>query len=181
MIDMEGLRRRLSQLEDYVEKCFLDHGNPDPGKEAEQSCPHDDFLNCLGAALQRIRELRAVTFGDVKAFDPEMPAPGESDEQFRERYLKEKGVLTASEVGQRFSHYHKPCPFPSVDIYRVLKLFDVSDPCLQHAVKKLLVAGGRGSKDVNKDIQEAMDSLARWAEMRVEEKEANRVVFNSRT
>jgi hypothetical protein len=27
-----------------------------------------------------------------------------------------------------------------IDVYRVLKLYNVTDPCLQHAVKKLLVA-----------------------------------------
>ncbi|WP_176767832.1 hypothetical protein [Nitrosospira sp. Nsp18] len=43
------------------------------------------------------------------------------------------------------------------------------DPCIQHAAKKLLVAGNRGAKDVGKDIQEAIDTLERWKEMRVEE------------
>lgn len=47
----------------------------------------------------------------------------------------------------------------------------VVDPCLQHAVKKLLVAGGRGGgKDISRDIQETIDALRRWQEMREEEK-----------
>ena len=67
-------------------------------------------------------------------------------------------------------HYFKDVSnFQRVDVYRVLRLFEVTDPCIQHAVKKLLVAGGRGSKGVDKDIQEAMDSLARWQEMRRED------------
>lgn len=67
-------------------------------------------------------------------------------------------------------HYFKDVSnFQRVDVYRVLRLFEVTDPCIQHAVKKLLVAGGRGSKDVDKDIQEAMDSLLRWREMRKED------------
>lgn len=67
-------------------------------------------------------------------------------------------------------HYFKDVAgLRRVDVYRVLRLFGVTDPCIQHAVKKLLVAGGRGSKDVDKDIQEAMDSLARWREMREED------------
>ena len=71
-------------------------------------------------------------------------------------------------------HYFKDVAnLRRLDVYRVLRLFDVTDPCIQHAVKKLLVAGGRGSKDVEKDIQEAMDSLARWQEMRKEDGASN--------
>ena len=48
-------------------------------------------------------------------------------------------------------------------------MFEVTDPCLQHAIKKLLVAGGRGAKDEYKDVQEAIDTLSRWQDMRIEE------------
>ncbi|CAJ3213082.1 Uncharacterised protein [Burkholderia pseudomallei] len=75
----------------------------------------------------------------------------------------------APQVPRKHSHYHKACPYPSIDVYRVLELFRVTDPCIQHAVKKLLVAGGRGQKDVIKDIQESIDTLTRWQEMRAEE------------
>lgn len=70
---------------------------------------------------------------------------------------------------RKHSHYFKPCPYPHVDVYRVLDLFGVTDPCIQHATKKLLVAGNRGAKDVGKDVQEAIDTLERWKEMRREE------------
>lgn len=69
------------------------------------------------------------------------------------------------------SHYFKDVRhLKSIDVYRVLELFNVTDPCLQHAIKKLLVAGGRGAgKSISKDIQEALDSLVRWQSMRVED------------
>jgi hypothetical protein len=71
---------------------------------------------------------------------------------------------------RRHSHYFKPVAgLEYVDVYRVLALFEVTDPCLQHAVKKLLVAGGRGVKDQAKDIAEAIDTLTRWQEMRAED------------
>lgn len=58
----------------------------------------------------------------------------------------------------------------SIDVYRVLDMFEVTDPCVQHAVKKLLVAGGRsGGKDAAQDVQEAIDALTRWQEMRAED------------
>lgn len=74
-------------------------------------------------------------------------------------------------IGHKHSHYHKSVAhLDSIDVYRVLALFNVTDPCLQHAVKKLLVAGGRGAgKDAAKDVQEAIDSLTRWQEMRTED------------
>lgn len=70
---------------------------------------------------------------------------------------------------RKFGHYFKPCPFGAVDVYRVLLLFGVTDPCLQHAAKKVLCAGGRGAKDAGKDIAEAIATLQRWQEMRREE------------
>ena len=68
-------------------------------------------------------------------------------------------------------HYHKDVRhIEYVDVYRVLQLFNVTDPCVQHAVKKLLVAGGRGAgKDISRDIQEAIDSLHRYQEMQMED------------
>ena len=71
---------------------------------------------------------------------------------------------------RKHGHYHKDVSnLQSVDIYRVLSLFEVVDPCIQHAAKKLLVAGGRGAgKDITQDIQEAIDSLERWKEMQSE-------------
>lgn len=75
---------------------------------------------------------------------------------------------------RKHGHYFRPCPYSHVDVYRVLLVFGVTDPCLQHAIKKLLVAGGRGGgKDQGRDVQEAMDTLERWAEMRAEEGRAD--------
>lgn len=71
---------------------------------------------------------------------------------------------------KKHSHYFKDVSnLLELDVYRVLKLFDVTDPCIQHAVKKLLCAGGRGVKDVDKDVHEAIDSLLRYEEMRKED------------
>lgn len=74
-------------------------------------------------------------------------------------------------IGNKHPHYHKDVRhLQKIDVYRVLVLFNVTDPCIQHAVKKLLVAGGRGAgKDLVKDVQEAIDSLQRFQEMRVED------------
>lgn len=75
-------------------------------------------------------------------------------------------------MSNQYGHYFKDVRnLDTVDVYRVLELFNVVSPCLQHAIKKLLVAGGRGSKDMGKDVAEAIVSLQRWQAMRVEDNE----------
>lgn len=71
---------------------------------------------------------------------------------------------------RKHPHYYKDVSnLKEVDVYRVLKLFNVTDPCIQHSVKKLLVAGGRGAKDISKDVQESIDTLERWKEIQAED------------
>lgn len=68
------------------------------------------------------------------------------------------------------SHYKKDVShLNSIDIYRVIELFDVRHPALQHALKKILAAGKRGAKNDTKDVSEAIDSLNRWQQMRDED------------
>ena len=57
----------------------------------------------------------------------------------------------------------------AIDIYRILAMWQIDSPPLQHAIKKLLAAGKRGAKDDAKDVQEAIDSLQRWQAMRAED------------
>lgn len=59
--------------------------------------------------------------------------------------------------------------YNKLDIYRILKLYEVSDPCLQHAIKKLLCAGKRGVKNQTQDINEAILCLKRLLEMQGED------------
>jgi hypothetical protein len=77
---------------------------------------------------------------------------------------------------KKHSHYFKDVRhLDYIDVYRVLDLFEVTDPCIAHAVKKLLVAGKRGGgKDMDRDVQEAIDTLERYKEIRREENEINR-------
>ena len=60
--------------------------------------------------------------------------------------------------------------YNKLDIYRILSLYDVTDPCLQHAIKKLLCAGKRGgAKTFLQDVNEAILSLQRLLEMQGED------------
>ena len=46
------------------------------------------------------------------------------------------------------------------NVYRVLRAFGVVCPAVQHAVKKLLMPGQRGSKDQLQDLEEALLSVS---------------------
>ena len=71
-----------------------------------------------------------------------------------------------SNSDNKYPHYFKDVEhLETVDVYRVLSLFQVNDACIQHAIKKLLCAGDRGDKSMIKDITEARDSLNRHLEM----------------
>lgn len=73
-------------------------------------------------------------------------------------------------VVKKHSHYKKDVSrLEFVDVYRVLQMFEVTHPAVQHAAKKVLCAGGRGAKDWAKDIQEAIDSLQRALDMHKED------------
>ena len=52
-----------------------------------------------------------------------------------------------------------------VDVYSVLKAFDVKCPALQHLIKKALCAGLRGHKDISTDLQDIIDSAIRAKEL----------------
>lgn len=62
----------------------------------------------------------------------------------------------------KHKHYHKDVSDrQTIDIYGVCEVFEVDDVSgrLHHAVKKILMAGKRGSKGYRQDIQEAVDTL----------------------
>ena len=78
---------------------------------------------------------------------------------------------------RKHAHYFKNVEhLTEIDVYRVLQLFNVTDQALGHAIKKVLLAGGRGEKaaagwTAARDIQEAIDTLQRWQEMQQEDQQ----------
>jgi hypothetical protein len=47
----------------------------------------------------------------------------------------------------------------TIDVYDVLQAFNVTNPATAHAIKKLLVAGGRGYKDVQHDVRKGLQAM----------------------
>jgi hypothetical protein len=70
---------------------------------------------------------------------------------------------------QKHSHYKKDVKhLDYIDVYRIINLYELNDPCFQHALKKILVPGARGHKDLTKDINDIIDTMQRKLEMLVE-------------
>lgn len=73
-----------------------------------------------------------------------------------------------------FNHYYRDIRhLDKIDIYRFCELFGVTGP-LEHALKKIACAGVRGSKDYEKDLNEAIKSILRALEMLKEDENANK-------
>jgi hypothetical protein len=70
---------------------------------------------------------------------------------------------------RKHGHYYRPFPFRDIDFYRLALVYSITDPCVQHVIKKLLALGRRGAKDDAHDVQDCIDTLERWKEMRAEE------------
>lgn len=82
-------------------------------------------------------------------------------------------------MSRKHSHYFKDIShLKELDVYRVLDLFNVANPCIQHAAKKLLCAGNRGAKDYEKDLREAVDSIHRALQMIHEDRGKARATDN---
>jgi len=52
-----------------------------------------------------------------------------------------------------------------IDVYDVLAAWEVSNPAIQHAIKKLLQPGQRGNKSEIQDLKEALMSIERGIEL----------------
>ncbi len=67
------------------------------------------------------------------------------------------------------SKYHQHivgrADLPKIDVYDVLVTFNVTNPGLQHAIKKMLMPGARGGKSKLEDLTEAAIALGRAIEI----------------
>lgn len=82
-------------------------------------------------------------------------------------------MSTSDGSTRKHSHYHKDVGhLLTMDVYRLCERFEINDPsgATQHAIKKLVCAGQRGSKGLLQDLQEAVDTINRRIEMIYEDK-----------
>ena len=88
--------------------------------------------------------------------------------------IKIDKLISIDEICKAFSvplppkhaHYKKDVKHLNyIDVYRIIDLYELHDPCFQHALKKILVPGARGHKDLIKDINDIIDTMQRKLEM----------------
>ncbi len=124
--------------------------------------------------IRRLELRTAQPFVDTvrEPGQPELPKIIEHAKTRDPLYVQQTGTSEAKQfepetmlTKRPFSHYFRPCPYDGIDVYRVLEIFGVTSPAIQHAIKKLLVPGRRGSKDTRKDLSEAVVSINRAIEM----------------
>lgn len=65
--------------------------------------------------------------------------------------------------------YQRHLKGATVDVYDVIKAFNVTCPALQHLLKKALCCGLRGHKDQMQDLQDIVDSAHRAQELATED------------
>lgn len=82
--------------------------------------------------------------------------------------------MTATGTEDRpHGHYFKDVRhLDYIDVYRVIDLFAVEHPAMQHALKKVIAAGQRGAKSTEQDAREAIDSLNRYLQMVAEDSDS---------
>lgn len=67
-------------------------------------------------------------------------------------------------------HYHFDYKGIRVDPYRIFRLYNITAPEQQHAIKKLLRAG-ESVKPLEQDIREVIATLDRWLDILAEDKD----------
>lgn len=75
------------------------------------------------------------------------------------------GKRHEAQPGNKYLHEIKPGIF--VDVYDVLMAWNVTNPALQHLIKKALQAGERGHKSREQDLQDIIDSAIRAKELEI--------------
>lgn len=81
------------------------------------------------------------------------------------KYIRKNALQTDGGV-IRHNKYHREIMAGCwVDVYDVIKAWGVTNPALQHLIKKALQTGERGHKDRAEDLKDILDSAKRAIEL----------------
>ena len=143
---------------------------PSYTKGALYRLPNGDVAEYLGYDItEEVMQFKNISTGIEFSEDIDNAYNEDGTIQFELAYCMNKPSQKPTSKHQpssKHQHYFKDVSkLDKIDVYSVLSLFEVTDPCIQHAVKKLLCTGKRGHKDFNKDVQDAIDSLVRCQEL----------------
>lgn len=105
-----------------------------------------------------IREFSAKADVEVVKYDP---TKVDGDQLVKCGELKIDGKMHDATINK----YTRDCKGVQVDVYDVLQAFNVTNPALQHLIKKALCVGIRGHKTKHQDLQDIIDSAIRAKEL----------------
>lgn len=105
---------------------------------------------------------------DVNTWDENTETGGKVIAQ-RERVTSINDDRLAQDMGLN-PKYNRPCKGVTIDVYDVLQAFNVTNPALQHLVKKALAVGQRGHKDKMEDLRDILASAQRAIELEENDK-----------
>lgn len=108
--------------------------------------------------LVAVRE--PITAADVEVVKYD-PTKVDGDQLVKCGELKIDGEVHNAAINK----YIRDCKGVQVDVYDVLQAFDVTNPALQHLIKKALCVGIRGHKTKQQDLQDIIDSAIRAKEL----------------
>ena len=80
-------------------------------------------------------------------------------------YKEMEEEIKNEEKAKSLNKYQRECKGITIDVYDILQAFNVTNPAIAHAVKKLLAGGKRGYKDIEQDYKEAIASIKRGIEL----------------
>lgn len=102
----------------------------------------------------------------VSGFSGAMPCTTVCDGVFPEDWVHPVELIAQREpVATDDSKYNRPCKGITIDVYDVLKAFNVTCPALQHLIKKALAVGQRGHKGASEDLKDILASAKRAIEL----------------
>lgn len=141
---------------------------PEPITDTRRD-PVLEMARSIEAARVAEKVKRVINFADLVFEDPvgSLAAEYEAAMPYPDgdpRYFETSDVLKT----KKYPHYFKDVSaVDAIDLYHVARLYDITDPALFHAFKKIACAGKRGAKDQAQDVKEAIDALKRWQELNV--------------
>lgn len=134
----------------YKNKREIDTSSECVQKTSESAYEFEPFVSVEDAKISILQ-----SDGDIKHFGG-----------FIGRNLPfEEDSATTEQPAITPSKYTKTIRGVSVDVYDVLQAWGVSNPALQHLIKKALQCGQRGHKDNAQDLQDIIDSAIRAKEL----------------
>lgn len=147
----------LSFGETYVEYDWYEGKNRNT-----DAWPIDTWVNDNCILVAQACDPDAWEKGEFKPLDDAKPLFG---------MRMDASGIAGAKPKRKHGHYFKDVSFlKDMDIYALCKVFGVKDDsgAKHHAIKKIVCSGNRGAKDEIQDIQEAIDTLVRFIDLKHE-------------